>query len=318
MNQPQILRSFILLVLLYSEGLAKPSLTFWVDRLKHDRILAALIGCSPDSLPPLGSCFDFMDRLWTAPETGLYARDKLLPASRNSRRPDKPKVKKQKSRETKPKIIEVIEKRIMAGKDISFNFEDRLQQLFYHAAILPSMACGIVPGERLTVSDDGTAVHTHACPRRHHRDDAPEDMRHFPDPSWGWDSAPDKYCFGYTLFRLSCHSDKLKADVPLLLRFTSARRHDSVSFLAAFHEPGKHMPNLPIENMCLDSAMDNYPTYRRLKVRGIHAFIDLNVKCGRQKTIPDTITIGKDGTPLCQEKLRMKPNGYDKSRGCLI
>ena len=62
-------------------------------------------------------------------------------------------------------------------------------------------------------------------------------------------------------------------------------------------------------DLCLDSAMDNYPTYRLLKKRGIRAFIDLNDKCGRPKTIPDTITIDKDGTPLCQEKLRMKPNG---------
>ena len=53
-NQPQILRSFILFFLLYSEGLAKPSLTLWVDRLKDDRVLASLIGCTTNLLPPLG------------------------------------------------------------------------------------------------------------------------------------------------------------------------------------------------------------------------------------------------------------------------
>ena len=62
-NQPQILRSFILFLLLYTKGLAKPSLTHWVHRLRSDRVLAALIGCTTDSLPPLGSYFDFMDRL---------------------------------------------------------------------------------------------------------------------------------------------------------------------------------------------------------------------------------------------------------------
>ena len=55
----------------------------------------------------------------------------------------------------------------------------------------------------------------------------------------------------------------LHVDIPLLLRFTSAKRHDSVSFLVAFHEFEKHMPDLHISNMCLDSAMDNYPTYKR-------------------------------------------------------
>jgi hypothetical protein len=261
-----------------------------------------------------------MDRLWTAPPTDLYARDKLLPASRNSKKPDKPKGKKQKAQEAKPKITEAIEKRLMGGKDIPFNFEGRLQRFFYHVAVLPSMESGLIPGEHLTVSGDGTAVHTHACPRGHRRVGAPDNLRHFPDPdaSWGWDSDLEKYYFGYTLFQLSCYNSDLRTDIPLLLRFTSAKRHDSVSFLVAFHEMEKHMPAVSPENICLDSAMDNYPTYRLLKKKQIRAFIDLNDKCGRPKTIPDTITIDKDGTPLCQENLRMKPNGYDKSSGYLM
>lgn len=78
------------------------------------------------------------------------------------------------------------------------------------------------------------------------------------------------------------------------------------------------MPLLPIKNMCFDSAMDNLPTYTLLKDRKISAFIDLNSKCGRPKTIPDSIKIDKNGTPVCQEGYKMLPNGYDKSRGCLM
>ena len=242
-NQPQILRSFLLFLLLLSEGLAKPSLTLWVKRLKRDRVLAALIGCSTDSLPPLGSYFDFMDRLWNAPLTDRYGRNKLLPASWNSKKPDKPKGKHQKAQEAKPKITEVIENRLLAGRDIPFNFEERLQRFFYLVAVLPSLQCGIIPAGHLTVSGDGTSVHTHACPFGHHRHGAPDNLRHFPDPdaSWGWDSDLDQYYFGYTLFQLSCHNSRLHSDIPLLLRFTSARRHDSVSFLVAFHELEKHM-----------------------------------------------------------------------------
>lgn len=319
-NQPQILRSFILFFFLYSEGLAPPSLTLWVARLQHDRLLAALIGCTPASLPPLGSYFDFMDRLWISPSPDLYSRPCLLPASWNSRKPERPKGKNQKAQEARPKITEAIADRLMDGKDIPFNFEQRLQLLFYHAAVLPSIRCGLIPKEHLTVSGDGTAVHTHACPRGHHRLGAPLNLRHFSDPdaSWGWDSDIDKYYFGYTLFQLSCYNGDLKADIPLLLRFTSAKRHDSVSFLVAFHELEKHMPSLSIENVCLDSAMDNYSTYRLLKNRKVRAFIDLNNKCGRPKTIPDTVTIDKDGTPICQEGMRMVPNGYDKSSGYLM
>lgn len=100
-NQPQILRSFILFFLLCSEGLAKLSLTLWVDRLRHDRVLAALIGCSTDSLPPLGSYFDFMDRLWSAPASDLFSRTKLLPTTAKSL--INPKEKNRKPRKQKPK-----------------------------------------------------------------------------------------------------------------------------------------------------------------------------------------------------------------------
>ncbi|NBI59786.1 hypothetical protein D3Z53_17410, partial [Lachnospiraceae bacterium] len=116
-KQPQILRSLILFFFLYSEGLTPSSLTLWVDRLKHDRVLAALIGCTTDSLPPLGSYFDFMDRLWAAPESERYSRNKLLPASWNNKKPEKTKSKKQKAQESKTKITELIANRLMDGRD---------------------------------------------------------------------------------------------------------------------------------------------------------------------------------------------------------
>lgn len=321
-NQPQILRSFVLFFLLVSKGLSSLSLTSWVDRLKHDRVLATLIGCSPDSLPPLGSYYDLIDRFWAAPKSDRYSRCKLLPASWNSRKPQRPKGKHQKAAEAHQGITKFFADRILTGKSIPFNFEERLQQFFSVVAVLPSLQQGIIPSDNLTVSGDGTAVHTHASPRGHSgNSSAPENSpRHYSDPdaSWGWDSDLDKYYFGYTLFHLSCHNSSLKADLPLLLRFTSAKRHDSVSFLVAFHELEKNVPGLPIKNMCLDSAMDNLPTYTLLKKRRIRAFIDLNSKRGRPKNIPDTIRIDKNGTPLCQAGLRMVPNGYDRSRGELM
>lgn len=328
-NQPQILRSFILFFLMVSMGLTPPSLTLWVKRLSNDRVLAALIGCTPLSLPPLGSYFDFMDRLWLYHNPSLYSRHKLLPASRNSKKPDKPKGNHQKAPESSEKITERIVNRLLDDKDILFNFEARLQQLFYHAAVIPSLQCGVIPSGPLTVSGDGTSVHTHAYPRGHHTEkqlsSLPTDAlssapRHYSDPdaSWGWDSDLDKYYFGYTLFQLSCHNPSLHTDLPLILRFTSAKRHDSVCFLVAFHELEKHMPLIHMKNMCLDSAMDNYPTYKLLKARKISSFIDLNNKCGRPKTIPDTIRIDRNGTPLCNAGLPMVPNGYDKNSRYLM
>lgn len=58
LNQPQILRSFVLML-----DRKFTSLTRWTQELIGDDLLAMIIGCSPDSLPPLGSYFDFINRL---------------------------------------------------------------------------------------------------------------------------------------------------------------------------------------------------------------------------------------------------------------
>lgn len=328
LNQPQILRSFILYSLLVSLGLVPLSLSLWIDRLKADRVLAALIGCTTHSLPPLGSYYDFMDRLWDAPASDIYGRNKLLPASWHSTKPRLPKGKKQKAQERHPKIVERIGKRLLDHKDIPFNYEAFLQKFFYQVAVLPSLRCGVIPSANLTVSGDGTAVHTHANPHGHHQmdcsamsqDEIHQAPRHYADPdaSWGYDSDLEKCFYGYTLFHLSCHNSKLHADIPLLLRFTSAARHDSVNFLVAFNEMEKHLPLIRPKNICLDSAMDNYPTYYLLKDRKISAFIDLNANRGRPKSIPDSITIDKNGTPLCNAGLKMTPNGFDQSRNSMM
>ena len=262
------------------------------------------------------------------PSSNLCFCKKLLPSSWNSKKPVKPKGKGQKAPETKDKISERLVGHLPDGKDILFNFEERLQKLFYSLAVLPSIQCGLIPADNLTVSGDGTAVHTHASPRGHRSKYSPVPngkdpasvQRHFtvPDALWGWDSGLDKFYYGYTLFQLSCYNSKIHTDIPLLLRFTNDRRHDSVSFLVAFHRLEKYMPSLSVTSMRLDSAIDNYPTYALLKQRNIRAIIDLNGNQGRPKAIPDTIRIDKDGTPICQQGLRMVPNGCDRSRGCLM
>lgn len=59
------------------------SLTKWVIELQSDDLLAMLIGCSPDHLPPLGSCFDFINRLWLQnPELEKTGRKDLFRQTR--------------------------------------------------------------------------------------------------------------------------------------------------------------------------------------------------------------------------------------------
>lgn len=59
LNQPQIMRSFLLML-----DRKFSSLTKWTTELAGDDLLAILIGCLPDSQPPPSSYFDFINRLW--------------------------------------------------------------------------------------------------------------------------------------------------------------------------------------------------------------------------------------------------------------
>lgn len=151
-NQVQILRS---LVLMLDQG--GTSITDWVQKLQDDDLLAFLIGCCPDSLPPLGSYYDFIDRLWLQKtELQKLGRKDLFPSGKNKK---------------------------------------------------PSRS-----------------------------------------------------------------------------------------------------------NLCLDSAHDNYPTYRLCGKWKIRPFIDLNEKRGRPASIPDAITIDSDGTPICQAGYRMVYWGFCSGR----
>lgn len=68
------------------------SIDKWVKFLKSDSLTAVLIGCLPDSLPPLGSYYDFIDRLWLQnPETEHLGRNDLLSCDKNKKPRTKPK-----------------------------------------------------------------------------------------------------------------------------------------------------------------------------------------------------------------------------------
>ena len=191
-NQPQIFRSFVLLFLLANIGIAPLSLDRWVQIIKEDELYCILIGCRPGSSPPLGSYYDFMNRFWAAPLSDWYTRNKTFTSNKNKSKPKSPGGKGQKASERHPKITERIASRIIDGKERHFNFECFLQKVFFAVAVYPSIKRGVVPDNDLTISGDGTAVHTHANPYgktvSHSVDGSP--IRHFSDPdaSFGWDS----------------------------------------------------------------------------------------------------------------------------------
>lgn len=317
-NQPQIIRSLILMAMLGFN-----SLTAWVKKLRADCLLALLIGCDPNALPPLGSYFDLMDRLWTQTDASQKnGRKDLFPADKNKKPPKNPgKGKKLPNKHAG--ITDYMAAYALTHDRFPFHYEDRMQHIFRLAALIPSLRDGLIPDGGVTLSGDGTCVYSHSSPYGHKVCKCSENgdarcscKRHFSDPDadWGWDSDKNVFYFGHTLYMLCSHNTELSIDLPLHFRFLNARRHDSVSAIASLREFRTLNPDIPIRNLCLDSAHDNYATYGLCKEWDIRPFIDLNNNRGRPESIPDSITIDKDGTPLCRAGLRMVNWGYCKQK----
>ena len=195
---------------------------------------------------------------------------------------------------------------ILNGISLSNGYQDAFQDIFYLAAVLPSFKNGLIPKENLTVSGDGTAVPVHANPfgRKPKHPKNPEEsirgMRHFSDPDaqWGWDSHEKNWYYGRTLYMLCCRNSDLKTELPILMNFTGAKRHDSINFLYAIDAFGSHGFGIAPTNLCLDSAHDNLPTYRLLERWDINALIDLNKRRGTMEGIPEDISLDRWASPL--------------------
>ena len=326
-HQAQILRSLILFALLFNRTDARLCLTVWVRNvLPSNPVFIALVGCCcAGDLPPLGSYYDFMNRLWNASRDN-YSRTCLLSKNKNGRKPKKVIGPDGKLIEPEPDTYatrDMVE-RIFNGESLSDGKQDILQTVFSLAAVLPSINNGLIPLEELTVSGDGTAVKAHANPfgrNPRYLKSLPEgtctdNLRRYSDPdaSWGWDSHEKHWYFGRTLYMLVCRNLELSLEVPLLLNFTSAKRHDSINFLFAIDAFARQGTGLSPKNVCLDSAHDNIPTYKLLDHWDINALIDINKRGGSADGLPDDISLDKEAHPLCRAGLRMCSWGYDKNK----
>lgn len=321
-NQAQILRSLILFTLLFNQTPARTSLSLWVTAVLPNSIsLTVLVGCTcTQELPPLGSYFDFMNRFWLAPRD-IYSRHSLLPAGRNSKKPEKTLGADGKLEDNEPYIsCRDIVADILDGRPASDCPGAALQSIFALLAVLPSVRLGLIDAVNLTLSGDGTAVVSHASPYGKHLPSCPASCsyrnscgRHYSDPDagWGWDSDNQTWFFGHTLYMLCTRNSALKVELPLLMNFTDARRHDSKNFLYAIDCFGRRGGGLSPKNICLDSAHDNIPTYELLEHWDINALIDINGRAKSSENAPADITFDKSGHPICPAGHKMCPWGND-------
>lgn len=322
-NQAQILRSMILFVMLFNQTKAGLSLTRWVNEvLPKSTALRILVGCSStEQLPPLGSYYDFMNRFWKG-NKAIYSRNKVYPPTKNKNRPKLDIGSDGKLKDPSTMRTWMLVDSILDGKRISDNPERALQDIFFLLAVQPSIDSGLIDAEHLTLSGDGTAVPAHASSYGHIPkalkpcDNPSECPRHYSDPDadWGYDSSKKSYYFGRTLYMLCCRNNEHKVELPVLLYFTKAKRHDSINFLHAFDDFTHHNNGTMPLNMCLDSAHDNYATYHLLDALNINAFIDINGRSRKSEFYPDDILFDKEGHPHCRLGESMIPWGNDSRK----
>ena len=326
-NQAQILRAFIVM-----SDLKLGNIDALVKALHADPMLVALIGSDPDHIPSLGSFYDFIARLWTLPRSEMHlGRNDLLPCDRNANAREEV-IATAKSKDgigsdgkLKPsdsKLTERCEQVVLNGLSFSSSYAERMQTLLRILGINGSIRLGLLDSVR-TFSGDGTCFHSHANPNGHHRCDCLKNGisncscgRRFSDPgaTWGYDSDLKEHFFGYTIYTLSVHNAVWRVDLPLHIRITSARRHDSVSGIISIHEFVSQNSDLSFENICLDSAHDNYPTYRLCNHWKLNPLIDLNTHRGKPALYKDGDLRDSDGTPICLAGKRMVCDGMDHSR----
>ncbi|MGB8454488.1 MAG: hypothetical protein WCD89_19430 [Anaerocolumna sp.] len=304
LHQPEIFRSFILML-----DCKVYSIDLWVNSLMNDDILALLIGCGPNELPPLGSYYDFIDRLWLRHKDLNKADRKHLYHFPKNKRPSKKPGKGKKLPNRHPEIVKKMVSYALKDKVLPFYYEKLLQEIFSLLAIVPSFDLGLIPIDPLTVAGDGTCVHSHCdslgtkvcdCKKNGIYDCKCDRKFSDPDASFGWDSDLAAWYFGYTLYMLTTYNPVYHVDLPLHIRFLDAKRHDSVNAVVSLSEFRKLNPDIPIKNLCLDSANDNYPTYELCKTWDIIPFIDLNSNRGHPKSLPQTVKFSKKGRSSLQ------------------
>ena len=312
LNQPEIFRSYILMM-----DLGETSITNWINILKSDDILALLVGCSTDSIPSIGSYYGFIKKLWLS-ESEILSTKKLYPYNKNHKS-GKRLGKNKKLPNKHPGIVKSMTDFYKDNRSFEHRFELLLQKIFALIGVAPSIDLGLVDTDSLTLAGDGTSVHIHASHYGNKVCDCRENGiynckcdRRFsaPDANIGWDSDLATWYHGYTLYCLSTYNKDVCTDLPVYLRFVQANRHDSVTGIVALAEFRELYPDIPIKNICFDSANDNYPTYELCKHWGINPFIDLNDKRGAKPKYPNTVTLSKNNIPTCIANHEMIYNGY--------
>ncbi|MEG2198633.1 MAG: hypothetical protein RRZ34_02100 [Malacoplasma sp.] len=313
-QQDIILRSFILM----NECKVTSTTIWWKNYLIKNPVIKAAVGLKPNEhVPSIGAHYDFISRIIPFNDS---------PRLKSVEKKPREKLKKNEKLPIKnPGVVDTLVNYLINHpvNSISNHKFNLLQQIFASIVVSNSAKNGFLGDtSNLDISSDGTCAATGAstygkkvCKCRENGIYDCKCDRKFSDPnaSWGWDSYNARYFYGYTAFFACVYNPYIKTDLPIYLRLFDAKRHDSTSSLVALSEILKLYPHFHINSYILDSASDNYSTYKLLNYLNINPIIALNK---RNKTLKydDGIYIDNTGTPVCKGNHKMIFWGNCKGR----
>jgi len=129
-NQPEIFRALVTM------SHFKEGVTSFVSRLKAHPVLAAICGFEPDSIPGVGTFYDFLDRFWLGEEPPEILRELYR------KRGKKPKSGK-KLTEDPNRLSELLAK-AFEGHCFEDRPESLLQKILTECAVKPSAKLGLL------------------------------------------------------------------------------------------------------------------------------------------------------------------------------
>jgi hypothetical protein len=312
-----LFRSLILMTLS-----GETSITKWVETLQTNPFYTILSGFIPadyldshpnakrdkfpaDTLPGVGTFYDFMDR--------LIRKDRMLHRPNIRKRKRKPKSKQKKNQKydsSKPGVVKRLVNRVIkyADKPLLDTPESTLNQILKEIFVMPSASNGFFGDiDVFNIAGDGTCMPTHAshygkkiCDCKLKPGQTCDCKREFLDPSasWGWDSYKEHWFYGHSFHVFSaCNSFY---DLPIHLKCVTGERHDSVTGVYALTELVRLYPEFNFYSAAYDSGYDSSYFYLLNSFFNINPVIELNERSSKPDLRSDLYYFDKNGIPHCK------------------
>lgn len=167
--------------------------------------------------------------------------------------------------------------------------------------------------KHITISGDGTCLHTHASKYGTKIDDNHRRYSDF-DANISWDSDFNTFYYGYTASSISTINHKYNINLPLFLSIASTSQHDAITSMTALFQLCAINNFISFVYYCLDCASDNVATHKLCYSLGILPVIDINRRSSNKNLYLTYKDISKNGRTFCADVFECIRDGFEKDR----